>query len=319
MHSLPKLDTIILNAGHGGFAGIDWPRAIWTILTDFPHAVTYPTYKLGTVGENTGPQLSKDSSGTNEAQCDLGGVFCSNVFGHYMLVHGVAPLLSNSTSTPGRVIWIGSLEAYDSMFSIADIQGLSSPSAYESSKRLTDILALSSSLPTTQPFVRRFLPPPSSHHRPPKQYVAHPGICATNIVPLHWVLVYVMTTAFYLARWIGSPWHTVTSYKGACAPVWIALSSQEELDDSEEKEGVSKWGSAVSRQGEERATRTEVQGWGIGGKAGDNMGLSKRRRPREVQDLDEEGREQFELASRECWQAMERLREEWEGRLEEDN
>ncbi|KAL8993371.1 MAG: hypothetical protein Q9188_007346 [Gyalolechia gomerana] len=318
VRSLPKLDTIILNAGHGGFAGIDWPLAIWTILTNFPRSVTYPTYKISTVGDTTGPQVSEDSLPTGKAQPDLGGVFCSNIFGHYLLVHGIAPLLSNSASTPGRVVWIGSLEAYESTFSITDIQGLSSPSTYESSKRLTDLLALSSSLPSTQPFVRRFLPPPSGH-RPPKQYVTHPGICATNIVPLHWILVYLMTAAFYLARWIGSPWHTVTSYKGACAPVWVALASQEELDALEDKEGAGKWGSAVNRQGEERATRTEVQGWGIGGKVGDNVGLPKIRRPQEVQDLSREGREQFELLGRECWETMERLREEWEGMLQEDD
>ncbi|KAI4179932.1 MAG: hypothetical protein L6R41_007557 [Letrouitia leprolyta] len=317
LRSLPKLDTIILNAGHGGFAGIDWLLATWSMLTNFPHSVTYPTYKLGTVGDITDLQVSEDSLPNGKAQPDLGGVFCSNVFGHYLLVHGIASLLSNSSSTPGRIVWIGSLEAYESMFSITDIQGLSSPSAYESSKRLTDLLALSSSLPSNQPFVQRFLPPPSGH-RPPQQYVTHPGICATNIVPLHWILVYMMTAAFYLARWVGSPWHTVASYKGACAPVWVALASQEELDALEEKGGPGKWGSAVNRQGEERATRTEVQGWGVGGKVGDNVGLPKRGRPKEVQDLSREDREQFELSSRECWQTMERLREEWEGLLHED-
>ncbi|KAL8934131.1 MAG: hypothetical protein Q9216_006057 [Gyalolechia sp. 2 TL-2023] len=318
LRSLPKLDTIILNAGHGGFAGVDWPLAIWTILTNFPRSVTYPTYKLSTAGDTTGPQVSEDLLPTGQVQPDLGGVFCSNIFGHYLLVHGIAPLLSNSASTPGRVVWVGSLEAYESTFSIGDIQGLSSPSAYESSKRLTDLLALSSSLASTQPFVRRFLPPPSGH-RPPKQYVTHPGICATNIVPLHWVLVYLMTAVFYLAQWVGSPWHTVTSYKGACAPVWVALASQEELDELEAKEGAGKWGSAVNGQGEERATRTEVQGWGIGGKTGDNIGLPKMKRPQEVQDVNRESREQFELLGRECWETMERLRDKWERLLQEDD
>ncbi|KAL8838518.1 MAG: hypothetical protein Q9170_002098 [Blastenia crenularia] len=318
LHSLPKLDTIILNAGIGGVVGIDWLLAAWSILTNFPYAMTYPTYKLSRVGDLTGPQLSHASLSTVKSQPDLGEVFCSNVFGHYLLVHGIAPLLSNSAIIPGRVIWIGSLEAYESTFSLSDMQGILSASAYESSKRLTDVLALSSSLSSTQPFVRRFLPPPSGH-RPPKQYVTHPGICATNIVPLPWILVYLMTIAFYLARWVGSPWHTVTSYKGACAPVWIALASQEELDALENKDGMGKWGSAVNRQGEERAIRTEVQGWGIGGKAGDNIGLPKRRRPKDVHDLNQEGREQFELLGRECWQTMERLREEWEGLLGEDD
>lgn len=318
LHALPKLDTIILNAGQGGFTGVDWPLAAWTILTDFPASVTYPTFKLSQVGDVTGPQMPNSSAPARNRQLDLGTVFCSNVFGHYMLVHGIAPLLSNSTATAGRVVWIGTLEAYPSVFSTSDMQGIQSPSAYESSKRLTDVLALSSSLFSTQPFVRRFLPP-SGDHRPPKQYVTHPGICATNIVRLHWILVYIMTAAFYLARWVGSPWHTVTPYKGACAPVWVALASQEELDRLEKDDGAGKWGSGINVEGEERATRTEVQGWGIGGIVGDNVGLQKRKRPPQVEDLTEQAREQFELLGRECWQSMERLREEWEGILGEDD
>ncbi|KAI4122625.1 MAG: hypothetical protein LQ338_005703 [Usnochroma carphineum] len=318
LRSLPKLDTIVLNAGLGGFTGIDWPLAFWTILINFPRSVTYPTYKLSHVGDVTGSQFPSASLPPGKREPDLGTVFCSNVFGHYLLVHGIEQLLCNSTGTPGRVIWIGSLEAYPSAFSIDDIQGLSSPSAYESSKRLTDILALSSSLSSTQPFIRQFLPPPR-HHRPPKQYVTHPGICATNIVSLHWILVWIMTAILYIARWVGSPWHTVTPYKGACAPVWVALASQEELDALEENEGAGKWGSCVNVQGEERAIRTEVQGWGIGGRVGDNVGLPKRRRPNEVEDLTEEDRKSFEMLGRDCWQSMERLRQEWEGLLQEDD
>ncbi|KAL8667029.1 MAG: hypothetical protein Q9202_000951 [Teloschistes flavicans] len=318
LHSLPKLDTIILNAGHGGFTGLDWPLAIWTILTNFPRSVTYPTFKTSETATTTAPQVSRVVSSDAKEEPPLGDVFCSNIFGHYMLVHGVVPLLSNSSTTPGRIVWISSLEAYESTFSSSDIQGLQSPSAYESSKRLTDILALSSTLPATRPSVHAFLPTPSGH-RPPKQYVTHPGICATNILPLHWLLVYVMTAAFYLARWVGSPWHTVSAYTGACAPVWLALSSQEELDAAEEKDGAGKWGSGVNSQGEERVMRTEVQGWGVGGKVGDNISLPSNRRPREVVDLNEKDREGFEVLGRECWQSMERLREQWENLLTADD
>ncbi|KAL8900365.1 MAG: hypothetical protein Q9207_005735 [Kuettlingeria erythrocarpa] len=318
LHSIPKIDTIVLNAGTGGITGIDWPLAIWTVLTDFLSALTYPTFKLSDVGERTRPQNSSTTAPGGEQEPVLGTVFCSNVFGHYMLVHAIAPLLSNSVGTPGRIVWISSLEAYPSAFSISDIQGLSSPSAYESSKRLTDVLTLTSSLPSTQPYVHRFLPPPRDH-RPPKQYVTHPGICATNIVPLPWILVLIMTAAFYIARWSGSPWHTVTSYKGACAPVWVALASQEELDSLEKNQGAGKWGSEVNVQGDERAARTEVQGWGLGGEVGDNVGSPKRRRPKEVTDLTNEDRERFEELGRECWQSMERLRIEWEELLQEDD
>ena len=42
--TLPKLDAVILNAGLGGWTGIDWPRAIFGILTDLVHEVSWPSY-----------------------------------------------------------------------------------------------------------------------------------------------------------------------------------------------------------------------------------------------------------------------------------
>ncbi|KAI4215876.1 MAG: hypothetical protein LQ351_001864 [Letrouitia transgressa] len=316
LRSLPKLDSIILNAGYGGFTGIDWLNALWTIPTNFPQSVTYPTFKIGAVGLITQPQTPNQGTGATSPP-QLGQVFCSNVFGHYLLTHALAPLFSNASHNPGRVIWLSSLEAFESSLSVSDIQGLRSPIAYESTKRLTDVLALTSSLPSTQPFVRRFLPS-RSDHRPPKQYVAHPGICVTNILPLpEFILVFIVASVFYLARWLGSPWHTVTAYMGACAPVWLALSSQEELDATEDRKGAGKWGSSTNVWGEERVIRTEVEGWGMGGKVGDNRNSQRRARPLHVTELTEEKREEIEEVGRACWKEMERLREEWENILQE--
>lgn len=62
--------------------------------------------------------------------------------------------------------------------------------------------------------------------------------------------------------------------------------------------------------------RTEVEGWGFGGKVGDGSkgGMRKGRR-RGVEGLKEGEREMFEELGRRCWEEMEGLREEWEGRL----
>ena len=312
--SLPKLDVIICNAGYGGFTGIHWPTAIWTILTNFRQSVTYPTYKLSSVGLTTKPQISEvtdDHTGPL-----LGEVFCSNVFGHYFLVHGISNLFANSSSTHARIIWVGSLEAFQSTFSLSDLQGLSSTFAYESSKRLTDILALTAMLPSTQPYVRGFIPS-QPNCLPPKQYITHPGICSTNIIALHWVLVYLVTAAFYVARWLGSPWHTVSAYKGACAPVWLALTAQEDLDASDSNDGPSKWGSGVDFWGKEQVLRTEVQGWGVNGKIQDDRDAHRRGRPQGVENLTQQAREQFEVEGAECWRQMESMREEWEEILKE--
>jgi len=333
LRSLPKLDVLILNAGYGGFTGVKLLYAVWLVLTDWKHSVTWPSYKVSGVGLITKPQCTLEttqplSNGIpptppngiphRDESPPLGEVFCSNVFGHYLLTHNLTPLLSTPHPTPGRIIWISSLEAYAHTFSPADIQGLASTTAYESSKRLTDILALTASLPSTYPWTHRFLtsaPTPSTTTKQkPRMYLAHPGICATAIVPLSLFLYYGMLAAFYIARWLGSPWHTISAYTGACAPVWLALAPQSTLDALEEKDGSGKWGSVTDFWGSGRVARTEVEGWGYGGVVGER-GEGRKGRMRGAKNVTSEAREEFEGFGRECWGAMEELRVVWAERL----
>ncbi|KAI9711148.1 MAG: hypothetical protein M1812_007252 [Candelaria pacifica] len=341
LSSTPKLDAVILNAGYGAFTGLNWPLAIWGILTDWVQATTWPDYKLSGRGYITEPQLLSAASVSDDSHANknyspsgkgqtgeppLGAVFCSNVFGHYLLCHGLAPLLSNhlaSRDERGRIIWISSLEATNETFSFSDLQGIESPKSYESSKRLTDILALTSTLPSTSHWVNQLLGDPDTIQssktkstRKPKMYLTHPGICSTGIVALPFLILYHLTTiSFYISRLLGSPWHTVRAYTGACAPVWVALSPQTQLDNLEENQGPAKWGSATDVMGTERVVRTEVDGWGYGGNVGDVGGKTKGRK-RGARDLTVEAREDFEVLGQRCWGAMEGLREEWEGRLD---
>ena len=318
LETLPRLDVAILNAGYGGYIGLDWFRAIWTILTDFPHAVTYPTYAIAASGQTTKRQTDLPNS-----EPGLGQVFCSNVFGHYMLINHLAPLLNTAppnaaiatTTRLGRIIWVSSLEAYASSFSPFDIQGISSPHAYKSSKRLTDILALTSTLPSSAPEVKKWLQQPDDKEPlRTRIYLSHPGICATSFVPLPFPLLYIVTFVFYIARWIGSPWHTASSYKGACAPVWLTLSPQEELD-AIESDGAGKWGSCVDMAGNERVTRTEVEGWGWRGIVEPLRSEYRSGRRRGVTDLTEEQRVEFEQLGKECWEEMNRLNKDWRDRM----
>lgn len=115
-----------------------------------------------------------------------------------------------------------------------------------------------------------------------------------------------MVLSFYLARWLGSPWHNVWPYLGACAPVWLALALQDELDamDDNGRQCKAKWGSSTDRWGQERVRRTEVEGLialpnGDGYKGGEKEKISQ----------------EFEELGRSCWMRMEALREEWEERL----
>ncbi|THY60516.1 NAD(P)-binding protein [Aureobasidium pullulans] len=307
-----RLDVLICNAGIGGWKGLNWPAAIWSMLTDWKHSCTYPTYKLGFVG-SVSPQ------GGEKKEEQLGEVFTANVFGHYLLAHAVAPLMKgDETKEPGRIIWISSIEAYAHAFNPEDLQALKSDAAYESSKRLTDLLILTSELPSTKPSTSRFLQE-KDDQRKPKMYLAHPGVCATSIADLPLVLWYAMLLAQYIARWLGSPWHPVSSYLGAVSSVWLSLAPFSSLASQENNEGKAKWASSTDVFGNERVVRTEVGGWGWGGRVGEKadgkMRLSANRW-RGQEDVTKESREDFEVLGQKVWKEMEELRQSWEKKLD---
>lgn len=271
------LDYVFLNAGMGAFEGIDWLNCFATLFKNWVSAVTFPTFKQQAIGWKT-PQPAPVGG-------EIGSVFCANVFGHYYLVHELMGLLSAGR---GKIIWTSSLEAYPWTFKTDDIQGITATHSYESTRRLTDIISLTSELPSTAPYAATFFKTPggTEKSRRPKTYLTHPGVCATAIVPLHIVLFYCMVTAFYIARWLGSPWHTISSYSGAKAAVWIALATDEELEDK--KADRIKWGSATDKSGKELVKPTAVEG--------------------------ERGVE-WEALGRDCWRQMEELRMDWKKRL----
>lgn len=320
---------------------MDWLGAVKQFIADGPLApLSRPKFKLSSVGAVTARQIPLLQDGQKESRsltnCSanretvkeeeppLGEVFCANVFGHYLLGHWLSPALTRAASVNGgrgRMIWVSTLEAYARALNFNDLQGLATPISYESSKRLTDLLALTADLPSTQPYVESYFSAttlssatPISYDpaKRPKIYVSHPGICVTPIIPLHPLIVALQVVLFYLARFLGSYWHTSTAWSGATAPVWLALASSVMLDEIEENEGKGKWGSVVNSWGRERAVRTEVVGWGFGGRIGET-------RPKvgrwELWVNDEERLKEFEGLGRECWARMEGLRVEWEGRI----
>ncbi|RPB03924.1 hypothetical protein L873DRAFT_1833316 [Choiromyces venosus 120613-1] len=286
LHSTyPNLDAVVLNAGMGAFLGIDWLTCYISLAKNWIKAVTVPTYKIQDVGWVTKQEgvLSGEEVPT---------VFAANVFGHYLLVHEVMDLLASGGSGGGRgrIIWTSSLEAYSWTLSKDDIQGLRASHSYESSKCLTDVLTLTSALPSTSPFTASFFQTQKQNQKvAPKMYVYHPGICGTSIIPLNFLLFNCMMLAFYIARWFGSPWHTISTYSGANAASWLAVSPEEELEGTGAQK--IKWGSACDRMGREMVKATDVEG--------------------EVED-----RTAFEELGRECWRQMEELRMVWMGKLE---
>ncbi|KAK3316267.1 hypothetical protein B0H66DRAFT_288302 [Apodospora peruviana] len=330
---IPRLDAVIFNAGIGGWTGLNWPKVFHNIFTaGLIQATTWPTFKASMAGHLVKPLSSTGGIGASEV---MGEVFCANVFGHYLFAHYLLPLLSRKSNSsgslaPGRIIWESSIEPVWENISLDDFQAIKSRAAYESTKRLTDILSLTATLPGSQPYVQSFLQvkaresPEKDATIPPKQYLIHPGVVQTTLFPLNAFLFFWYRVVLYISRWLGSPWHNITPYNGACAPVWLALEQQEALDAAGAE--LIKWGSSTDRAGNCRVKKTEVEGWGWDGRVEDRDALlrdaekdvtrKKVGRKAGAVDLTQERRVEFEAVGAECWQEMERLREEWEARMD---
>lgn len=303
--SIPKLDVAIFNAGMGIFTGIDWVKCYYRLLTGWINAVTHPDYKLQAVG----------CTAAQRCGGEIGEVFAANVFGHYFLGHEVMGLLNRSGSgssggvgqAAGRIIWVSSLEAYAHAFDVNDIEGIRAKISYESSKRLTDILSLTSLDPCTRPWTTAYYNPElpdrtTTNDEIPKRnrvkmLLAHPGICATAIVALPLLLWYCMTLAFFVARWFGSPWHTISTWIGAASVCKLALASEEEIVQMDAER--IKIGSGTNRWGTEMLRITDVEGFG-----------TKNRK-----DGGDDNEEQTKILGREVWKTVEELRKVWREKL----
>ncbi|KAK4232479.1 3-keto-steroid reductase [Podospora fimiseda] len=316
---IPRLDSVIFNAGMGGWYGLDWPKVFHNIFTaGIVSATTWPTFKGADSGQIVKPVPSSDET--------MGQVFCANVFGHYLFAQKLIPLLNrpatNPTLSPGRIIWETSIEPDWDCFSLDDFQAINTKTAYESTKRLTDILALTSSLPASKTFIDSYLSTPLDDEKtapptPPKIYLVHPGVVQTTLFPLNAFLFFWYMVVLYITRFLGSPWHPITVYNGACAPAWLALQEQEWLD-SVDAERI-KWGTSTDIWGKCRVKKTEVDGWGWEGKVEEvrelrAQGKLSGRRPGS-QDLTEDRLTEFKALGAACWKKMEELRAFWEAKL----
>lgn len=324
---IPRLDAVVLNAGIGGWTGVDWLKAVKNFLTSgWIQATTWPEFKAAESGYTVNPLPTQTKGKAAVDAPVLGQVFCANVFGHYLFAHAILPLLSRplgSDVLPGRIIWESSIEPAWGDFSLDDFQGTKTNAPYENSKRLTDVMCLSVDLPSVRQSAAPYFETRDKAATKPKIYLAHPGIVVTTIFPLALVLFYAYRAAMYVSRWIGSPWHTVSSYNGAAAMVWLALTDQETLD-AEHAQNI-KWGSATDFWGNSLVKKTEVDGWGWEGRVEDKEALARddaagvlrkiRGRRSDAMFLTEEKRVEFEEMGAECWKEMEKMREEWEQRL----
>uniref|UniRef100_A0A3Q3RI92 3-keto-steroid reductase/17-beta-hydroxysteroid dehydrogenase 7 n=1 Tax=Mastacembelus armatus TaxID=205130 RepID=A0A3Q3RI92_9TELE len=143
-------------------------------------------------------------------------VFATNLFGHFLMIRELEPLLCQAGHT-SRVVWTSSSNARRSAFSIEDMQHRNGTEPYSSSKYASDILSLA-----------------LNRHKNSQglfSSVVCPGLVMTNltygilpsffwtlIMPIMW-LIRIFTNTF-----------TLTPYNGAEALHWLFLQQPQSLD-----------------------------------------------------------------------------------------
>nr|XP_061787280.1 3-keto-steroid reductase/17-beta-hydroxysteroid dehydrogenase 7-like [Nerophis lumbriciformis] len=143
-------------------------------------------------------------------------VFATNLFGHFLLIRELEPLLCQEAHT-SRLVWTSSSNARRSAFSVEDIQHRKGSEPYSSSKYACDMLSVAL----------------NTHHNSQGLFssVICPGLVMTNltygILPsFFWTLI---MPVMWLIR-IFTHTFTLTPYNGAESLHWLFLQSPESLD-----------------------------------------------------------------------------------------
>ncbi|XP_070252309.1 3-keto-steroid reductase/17-beta-hydroxysteroid dehydrogenase 7 isoform X2 [Myotis yumanensis] len=143
-------------------------------------------------------------------------VFATNVFGHFVLIRELDPLLGRGDS-PSQLIWTSSRSARKANFSLEDFQHSRGQEPYSSSKYALDLLSVA----LNRNFNQRGL----------FSSVVCPGTMLTNltygILPRFvWTLIMPI---IWLLRFFANAF-TLTPYNGAEALVWLFRQKPESLN-----------------------------------------------------------------------------------------
>ncbi|XP_076870912.1 3-keto-steroid reductase/17-beta-hydroxysteroid dehydrogenase 7 isoform X2 [Brachyhypopomus gauderio] len=202
-HRYNRLDYLFLNAGIMPNPQLD-PKALYKGLFSGRAIHMFST------GE--GLLTQKDTLTSDGLQ----EVFATNLFGHFLLVRELEPLLCRPGCS-SQVIWTSSNNARRSAFRLDDMQHKGGVEPYSSSKYASDLLSLALN--------RRY------NNQGLYSSVICPGLVMTNltygilpsffwtlILPLMW-LIRIFTNTF-----------TLTPYNGAEALFWLFMQKPESLD-----------------------------------------------------------------------------------------
>ncbi|XP_053247152.1 3-keto-steroid reductase/17-beta-hydroxysteroid dehydrogenase 7 isoform X1 [Podarcis raffonei] len=147
---------------------------------------------------------------------NLQEVFETNLFGHFVLIRNLEPLLC-CIEKPSKLVWTSSVNACKSNFSLEDFQHRQGKEAYSSSKYATDL----TSVALNNRFNKQGL----------YSSVVCPGVVMTNMTfeilpPFVWKLFFPILWLFRLF----TNTYTLTPYNGAEALVWLFKQKPELLD-----------------------------------------------------------------------------------------
>ncbi|XP_026230430.1 3-keto-steroid reductase-like [Anabas testudineus] len=143
-------------------------------------------------------------------------VFATNLFGHFLMIRELEPLLCQAGHT-SRVVWTSSSNARRSAFDIEDMQHRNGTEPYSSSKYASDMLSLAlNRQKNSQGLFSSVICPGLVMTN--LTYGILPSFFWTLIMPIMW-LIRIFTNTF-----------TLTPYNGAEALHWLFLQAPESLD-----------------------------------------------------------------------------------------
>ncbi|KAM4574406.1 3-keto-steroid reductase/17-beta-hydroxysteroid dehydrogenase 7 isoform 1-T1 [Fundulus diaphanus] len=146
-------------------------------------------------------------------------VFATNLFGHFLLVRELEPVLCHAGRT-SLLVWTSSSNAHHSTFNLEDMEHRTGTQPYSSSKYATDLLSLAL----------------NQHYNKQGLYssVICPGFVMTNltygILPSFPAFLWtLLMPVFWLIR-VFTNTFTLTPYNGAEALFWLFRQKPESLD-----------------------------------------------------------------------------------------
>lgn len=165
-------------------------------------------------------------------------VFATNVFGHFLLVRELEPLLCRGDG-PARLVWTSSRNARKANFSLQDFQHRGGQEPYSSSKYAMDLLSVALNRKLNQRGLYSSVACPGTMLTN-MTYGILPSFVWTLLMPIIWLLRFLVDS------------FTLTPHNGAEALVWLFRQKPESLDP------LSKYLSATSGFGSTYVTAQQM-------------------------------------------------------------